>query len=130
MRYRRAEIFAAIALTLVCYYGDYYLKESSVKVLSEHTLTWQVCNIAWLLSTIIIGYLGLRGHEIKWVKNMWLTINCLLLAVLFINKMIQYLWHHSILPDSTSTVIRTPFFFIIAAFLPRWFIRDDRPKEN
>jgi len=122
MKYRRFELFIAAVLTVICYLGDYYLKEQSIKGVVNHTFAWHILNIAWLFAMVLLGYWGLRDHEIKWVKTVWIAVNCVLLILLLINKLFQYFWHYTFIPEATSTVIRTPFFFLMAAFLPRWFV--------
>jgi hypothetical protein len=130
MKQRRFEIFIAVILTIICYLGYYYLKEATISSVAKHSLAWHTANIFWLFMMVILGYWGLKNHELQWIKTVWIVVNVFFMFLLFTNKVIEHFFHYRFIPEATSSLIRTPFFFLMAAFLPRWFKGNKPVKEN
>ena len=122
MKHCRFEIFIMVVLTALCYFGNFYLKEDLISGVERHSLGWYLLNVLWLFAMIIIGYWGLSKHEVNWIKTLWVVVNFVFLTILFANNLVIHFWQCEFLPATTSTLISTPFSFLMVAYLPRWFI--------
>ncbi len=127
---RLFELVIVLVLTLISFAGNYYLKEPLVKNVTKQSLQWYLLDMVWLLLMIAIGYYGLKYHEFKWLRPVWLIVNGLLLLLLLVNKVTLHYLDHSFVMESAPVLLRTPFFYLMAAYLPRWFMRYKPDKGN
>ncbi len=75
--------------------------------------------LAGVLLNVIIGYIGLVKHEVKWIKIAWLSVYGILFTILIANQITQYAFGLT-LADFDYTLFASPIFYLAACMLPRY----------
>jgi hypothetical protein len=124
MKIKKREIgyFAVlIILTLLC--KQTIIDAAAIRLGSRVDVNASHLKIAGVLINVVVGYIGLFKHEVKWIKMAWLSVHGILLLIIAADKITEHTFNYS-LTDFNYGVLVSPVFYLAACVLPRYVALD------
>jgi hypothetical protein len=105
-----------VILTLICKHT--IIDAAATKLGSRVEVNASHLKLAGVLFNVLVGYIGLINHEVKWIKMAWISVYGILFLTIAADKLTEYTFNYSVADFNYGGLV-SPVFYLAACVLPR-----------